>query len=168
MAMPSDTAPPLDRCPRLVTPWCDTRTSGSRALILHHPVKARFTLPAHEALVGCLRGAAGAVLTRWGLTGDEQDSALLIVGELAANAAVHGRSEMSLHLILTRGTLGIVVGDHGEPSPSHRPTHDDPDEHGRGLDIVHTLSTQVDVHHDDQGTWILACLAITALPPGAD
>ncbi|MEV7689787.1 ATP-binding protein [Streptomyces bungoensis] len=125
-------------------------------------MRARFTLPAHEALVGCLRHAVRAVLTRWRLSADERDAALLVVGELAANAAVHGRSEMSLHLVLTQGTLGLVMGDHGDPAPSHRPaTDDDPDEHGRGLDIVHTLSTRVDVHCGDHGTWIMACLAVS-------
>ncbi|GGX79856.1 hypothetical protein GCM10010510_26210 [Streptomyces anandii JCM 4720] len=160
--MPSDTAPPL------TAPWSDSVTD-SRSRLPHHPVKARFTLPAHEALVGCLRGAARTVLTRWRLSAEEQDAALLVVGELAANAAVHGRSEMSLHLVLTHGTLGIIVGDHGDLVPSRqRPADDDPDEHGRGLDIVHTLSTGVDVHCGDHGTWILARLAVTVAHREAD
>lgn len=161
MAMPPDTAPPL-------VASCDP-AAESKTHPPYRPAKARFTLPAHEALVGCLRGAARAVLARWHLPADEQDAALLVVGELAANAAVHGRSEMSLHLVLTQGTLGIVVGDHGDPAPPHRRgTDDDPDEHGRGLDIVHTLSTRVDVHCGDHGTWILACLAVTAAHREAD
>lgn len=153
----------------LSAPRIDTPLSGSRTLVQHDPVEARFTLPAHEVLVGCLRRAAGAVLSRWHLSDDEQDSALLIVGELAANAAVHGRSEMSLHLVLAQGTLGIVVGDHGGPAATRRrPADDDPDERGRGLDIVHALSTRVDLHHGDHGTWILARIAVTPRGPEAD
>lgn len=167
--MPSDTAPPIDCKPPLDSPWNSTLVSAPLTLVPHQPAKARFTFPAQAALVSCLRGAARAVLTRWGLSDTEQDEALVIVGELAANAAVHGRSEMSLHLFLTQGNLGIIVGDHGDPSPSRRAVmDDDPDEHGRGLDIVHTLSTRVDLHHDDRGTWILACLAVTAADPGAN
>ncbi|MFF4590384.1 ATP-binding protein [Streptomyces sp. NPDC000345] len=167
--MPSETAPPIDHGAPLATSWSGIPSSGPRSSPPHHPAKARFTLPAHKALVGCLRRAAGTVLKRWQLSDEEQDSALLIVGELAANAAVHGRSEMSLHLVLARGTLGIIVGDHGDPAPSRRRDADeDPDEHGRGLDIVHTLAARVDLHHDDRGTWILACLAVPALRPGAD
>ncbi|MGW1894053.1 ATP-binding protein [Streptomyces sp. NPDC002004] len=171
--MPPDTAPPIGPDLSLVAPWNNLPLPlplpGPRTLIPHHPLKAQFTLPAQEALVGCLRSAARAVLTRWHLSEEERESALLIVGELAANAAVHGRSEMSLRLVLTEGTLGIIVGDHGESVPSHRPAaDDDPDEHGRGLDIVHTLSTRVDLHHDDHGTWILACLAVTATQPATD
>ncbi|MGW2812007.1 ATP-binding protein [Streptomyces sp. NPDC001450] len=76
---------------------------------------------------------------------------------------------MFLHMVLTQGTLGIVVGDHGEPAPAHRrPADDDPDERGRGLDIVHALSTRVDLHHGDHGTWILARIAVTPRGPGAD
>ncbi|MFF8942305.1 ATP-binding protein [Streptomyces sp. NPDC014864] len=167
--MSSETAPSIDHGAPLTTQRSGTPCPGPRSSNPHRPVKARFTLPAHEALVGCLRRAARTVLRRWQLSDDIQDSALLIVGELAANAAVHGRSEMSLHLVLARGTLGIIMGDHGDPTPSHhRPTDDDPDEHGRGLDIVHTLSTRVDLHHDDHGTWILARLAVPAPRSGVD
>ncbi|MEU9395410.1 ATP-binding protein [Streptomyces sp. NPDC048324] len=167
--MCSKTAPSIMPVSALVASRMHTRLAASRALIPRSPVEARFTLPAHEALVGCLRRAAGVVLSRWHLSDDEQDSALLIVGELAANAAVHGRSEMSLHMVLAEGTLGIVVGDHGEPAPTpRRPTGGDPDERGRGLDIVHALSTRVDLHHGDHDTWILAHLAVTPGGPGAD
>ncbi|MFI8236676.1 ATP-binding protein [Streptomyces sp. NPDC085866] len=167
--MPSDTAPPVTPDISPVAPWDSVHFLGSGTVIPHHPAKAQFTLPAQTALVGCLRSAARAVLTRWHLSEDERDSALLIVGELAANAAVHGRSEMSLRMVLTEGTLGIIMGDHGYPTSSHRPcAYDDQDEHGRGLDIVHTLSTRVDLHHDDHGTWILACLAVMATRPGTD
>ncbi|MFF3763333.1 ATP-binding protein [Streptomyces sp. NPDC001922] len=137
---------------------------GPRALVPPHPSRtARFTLPAQTALAGCLRAAAADLLARWHLSDDECDAAVLIVGELAANAAVHGRSEMSLCLTLDPDTLCIVVSDRGDPSPSREPSAgDDPDEHGRGLDIVHTLATRVDLRHDSHGVSVVAWLAVRA------
>lgn len=123
--------------------------------------KAQLTLPAQEALVGCLRATAADLLTRWRLSEDERDAAVLIVGELGANAATHGRSEMSLCMIQGSETLCIVVSDHGEPSPSRPPSvGGDPDECGRGLDIVHALAARVDLRHDSHGTSVVAWLAI--------
>ncbi|MFI6567397.1 ATP-binding protein [Streptomyces sp. NPDC050534] len=135
---------------------------GPRTLVLpHRSPKARFTLPAQEALVGCLRATAADLLTRWRLSDDERDAAVLIVGELGANAATHGRSEMSLCMIRGPETLCIGVSDHGEPSPSRPPSGGgDPDECGRGLDIVHALATRVDLRHDGKGTSVVAWLAI--------
>ncbi|MET9394556.1 ATP-binding protein [Streptomyces sp. NPDC006624] len=164
--MSSKTAPPLVEGPPLATLWSGAMGSGPLSPEAPgRPPRARFTLPAHEALVGCLRRAARTVLSRWRLSDGTVDSALLIVGELAANAAVHGRSEMSLHLVLAEGGLGILVGDHGDPAPSPaRAVDGDPDEHGRGLDIVHAQAARVELHHDDHGTWILATLAVAASP----
>ncbi|MCX4640420.1 ATP-binding protein [Streptomyces sp. RPA4-5] len=155
--------------PSPLVPWIDATFPGPRALTPRRSPKAQFTLPAQEALVGCLRRIAADLLSRWRLSDDERDAAVLIVGELAANAALHGRSEMSLCLILGPGTLRIAVGDHGDPTPSREPcATDDPDEHGRGLTLVHALSARVDLHHDDHGTWVLACLAVTGAHPRAD
>ncbi|MEU2911423.1 ATP-binding protein [Streptomyces massasporeus] len=130
----------------------------------HCSQKAQFTLPAQKALVGCLRAAAD-LLTRWRLSDDERDAAVLVVGELAANAAAHGRSEMSLRLILAPGGLCIALSDRGEPSRSHEPSAaDDPDEHGRGLDIVHAIAERVDLRHDGHGASVVAWLAVPAAP----
>ncbi|GAB7033861.1 ATP-binding protein [Streptomyces sp. NPDC021749] len=136
---------------------------GPRNLVPYRSPKAQFSLPAQEALVGCLRGAAADLLTHWRLSDDERDAAVLIVGELAANAATHGRSEMSLCVILDPGTLRIIVSDHGDSSPSGGSVTDgDPDERGRGLGIVHALATHVDLRRDHRGTWVLACLPVEA------
>lgn len=129
----------------------------------HCSQKAQFTLPAQKALVGCLRAAAADLLTRWRLSDEERDAAVLVVGELAANAATHGRSEMSLCLILAPGRLCIALSDRGEPSRSREPSAaDDPDEHGRGLDIVHAIAERVDLWHDGHGVSVVAWLAVRA------
>ncbi|MGW6548183.1 ATP-binding protein [Streptomyces massasporeus] len=131
----------------------------------HGLEKARFTLPARKVLVGCLRAAATDLLVRWRLPEDERDAAVLVVGELAANAATHGRDEMSLCLTLTPGRLCVVVSDRGGPGRScEPPAAGDPDEHGRGLGIVHALAERVRVRQDDRGVSVVAWLAVrTAL-----
>ncbi|MFD5395147.1 ATP-binding protein [Streptomyces sp. NPDC127097] len=167
--MPPDTAPSNLPGPSRVAPWTDAAFPAPRTRTPPRSAKAQFTLPAQEVLVGCLRRIAADLLSRWHLSDAERDAAVLIVGELAANAALHGRSEMSLCLTLGPGALRIAVGDHGDPAPPREPcATDDPDEHGRGLTLVHALSTRVDLHHDDHGTWILACLAVAAARPWAD
>ncbi|MFE7897430.1 ATP-binding protein [Streptomyces sp. NPDC057424] len=134
----------------------------------HCSQQARFTLPAQKALVGCLRAAATDLLTRWRLSDDERDAAVLVVGELAANAATHGRGEMSLCLILAPGRLCIALSDRGEPARSREPSAgDDPDEHGRGLGIVHALAERVDLRHDNHGASVVAWLAVRAVLPRA-
>ncbi|MGY6021674.1 ATP-binding protein [Streptomyces spinosirectus] len=136
--------------------------TGPRIPVMPHGCpRAELTLPAQEALVGCLRATAADVLTRWRLSDDERDAAVLIVGELGANAATHGRSEMSLRMIRGPETLCIVVSDHGEPSLSRPPSvTGDPDECGRGLDIVRALAIGVDLRHDSHGTSVVAWLAV--------
>ncbi|MEW2613795.1 ATP-binding protein [Streptomyces sp. NPDC047880] len=129
----------------------------------HCSQKAQFTLPAQKALVGCLRAAAADLLTRWRLSDDERDAAVLVVGELAANAATHGRSEMSLRLILVPGGLCIALTDRGGLSRSREPSAgDDPDEHGRGLGIVRAIAERVDLRHDIHGVSVVAWLAVRA------
>ncbi|MEU8913976.1 ATP-binding protein [Streptomyces nigrescens] len=167
--MPPDIAPSVLPGPSPLAPWTDVTFPGPRDPTPRRSPKAQFTLPAQEALVGCLRRIAADLLSRWHLPDEERDAAVLIVGELAANAALHGRSDMSLCLILGPGMLRITVGDHGDPAPPREPSApDDPDEHGRGLTLVHALSSRVDLHCDDHGTWVLACLAVTTTHPRAD
>ncbi|MFC8245135.1 ATP-binding protein [Streptomyces chartreusis] len=158
--MPPYTAPLVE--PPHAAPWTTAGIPGPDLPAPPHPPTARFTLPAQEALVGCMRRTASDLLAHWSLTDDERDTAVLIVGELAANAAVHGRSEMSLCLILDPGTLHIVMRDHGWPAASRGPSAaGDPDEHGRGFGIVHALAARVDLLHDNHGTRVLACLPVT-------
>ncbi|TQK50740.1 anti-sigma regulatory factor (Ser/Thr protein kinase) [Streptomyces sp. SLBN-118] len=162
-------ARPASLGPPPLAPWVDITRPGLKTLAPRRSPKAQFTLPAQKALVGCFRDAATHVLTLWNLSDDEREAAVLVVGELAANAATHGRTEMSLCLTLDPGALCIVVSDQGEPTEPHvRGADGDPDEHGRGLGIVHALSFRVDLHHDDHGTLVVAWLAATTNQTRAD
>ncbi|MGO4421365.1 ATP-binding protein [Streptomyces sp. MCAF7] len=55
-------------------------------------------LPAEERWVRTARRFAVSLLARWGVAPEDQDSVLLIVGELAGNAAQHGRADMIVSL----------------------------------------------------------------------
>ncbi|MFI6986703.1 ATP-binding protein [Embleya sp. NPDC050154] len=120
------------------------------------------SLPARDVRVADARRFTGAVLARWGLVGDDRDSAVLIVGELTANAAQYGRSVMTVRLVLDAGVLNIAVDDHGDHGAGRRPRVCDPDEHGRGMDIVGFLAGGVDVEDCGAGHTVRAMLPVAA------
>lgn len=119
--------------------------------------EALLTLPAQEAHVSAARHFTDDLLETWSVPASERDSAVLIVDELAANAAQYGRERMTLLLVLDDGTLHIVVTDSGTaverplPSPA-------PDEHGRGTGIVQYLAHSTEVHQTRSGREVRACL----------
>ncbi|WP_245687519.1 ATP-binding protein [Streptacidiphilus griseoplanus] len=121
--------------------------------------EALVTLPAQEAHVRAARHFADDLLETWSVPASERDSAVLIVDELAANAAQHGRDRMTLLLVLDDGTLHIVVTDSGAAVERHHPaTATAPDEHGRGTGIVQYLAQSTEVHQTRSGREVRACL----------
>ncbi|MEV6651871.1 ATP-binding protein [Streptomyces sp. NPDC051219] len=104
--------------------------------------------PARERHVSTVRRHAAACPHAWCLAEDDQHYSLLIVGELAGNAAVHGRDTMTLGLApaAPHRTLCIQVTDYSGPSRiTPRASLDDLDkEFGRGLGIVCSLAQSVD------------------------
>ncbi|WP_331773345.1 ATP-binding protein (plasmid) [Embleya sp. NBC_00888] len=108
---------------------------------------AAAALPARECRVSEARHFARALLALWGVAGDDLDSAVLVVGELAGNAARHGRADMTLTLTLTDRVLGIEVTDCGKPDERLHPPRAD-DEHGRGLAIVEHLVENLDTREE--------------------
>ncbi|WP_331769158.1 ATP-binding protein (plasmid) [Embleya sp. NBC_00888] len=119
-------------------------------------------LPARDVRVADARRFTGAVLARWGLVGDDRDSAVLIVGELAANAAQYGRSVMTVRLVLDAGVLDIAVDDHGDHGARRRPRVCNSEERGRGMDIVEFLAGRVDVEDCGAGHTVRAMLPVAA------
>ncbi|MER5552870.1 ATP-binding protein [Streptomyces sp. NPDC002793] len=87
-------------------------------------------------------------LAEWGHprgTGDH-DAVTLVVAELAANAALHGRvAGRDFALVLThdayRGVIRIEVSDTHPAQPTHAVPALDED-HGRGLVLVDALTTR--------------------------
>ncbi|MCP3820664.1 ATP-binding protein [Streptomyces sp. A3M-1-3] len=123
--------------------------------------------PACERHVSTVRRHAAACLHAWCLAKDDQHCSLLIVGELAGNAAVHGRDTMTLGLALAAAdrTLCIQVTDYGgPPRATLRASLDDLDEEfGRGLGIVCSLAQSVDSITTVNSTQVRAIYRIEAL-----
>ncbi|MFF5147232.1 ATP-binding protein [Streptomyces sp. NPDC013157] len=123
--------------------------------------QALLTLPAQEAHVSAARHFAADLLETWSVPASERDSAVLIVDELAANAAQYGREHMTLSLALDHGTLHIVVTDSGT-TVERRRRDAAPDEHGRGTGIVQYLAQSTEVHQTGGGREVRACLRCPA------
>lgn len=157
----------------------EVATGGSQAVVrgwVRRPAPsldqrhAVIALPAQDVRVADARRFTCAVLARWGLVGDDRDSAVLIVGELAANAAQYGRSVMTVRLVLDGGVLDIAVddhGDHGDHGARLQPRVCDPDEHGRGMDIVGFLAGRVDVEDCGVGHTVRVMLPVAVPVSGS-
>ncbi|MEU7061530.1 ATP-binding protein [Streptomyces sp. NPDC046197] len=136
----------------------DTALTGSPFSQCRH--QAVLTLPAREAHVSAARHLAADLLACWSVPESERDSAVLIVDELAANAAQYGREHMTLLLVLDHGTLHIVVTDSGT-TVEHRHRDVAPDERGRGTGIVTCLAESTEVHQTRSGREVRARLRCT-------
>ncbi|MGW5408890.1 ATP-binding protein [Streptomyces spiralis] len=123
--------------------------------------QAQLTLPAHEAHVSAARHFAADLLGCWSVPDSERDSAVLIVDELAANAAQYGHESMTLLLVLDHDTLHIVVTDSGTAVEHRRPDMA-PDEHGRGTGIVQYLAQSTEIHQTGGGREVRAHLRCRA------
>jgi anti-sigma regulatory factor (Ser/Thr protein kinase) len=94
------------------------------------------------------------------------DDAALIVSELGTNALVHtasGHAPGAFHitLALSEHVVAISVTDSGSADTTPRVEHPDDDTpRGRGLSMVATLATHVQVHGDHHGRTITAELRI--------
>ncbi|QOV33942.1 ATP-binding protein [Streptomyces ferrugineus] len=119
-----------------------------------------FSLPHAPGAVSTARRHIRAVLADWRLAADIAEDVLLVVSELLTNAIVHALPPATLRLSRSRadryGAVRVEVTDMGPATPPGLLTAPpDPDEHGRGLDIVTTLSTRcgVRVHSDGTSRW---------------
>ena len=121
-------------------------------------------LPAEESWVGEARSFASLLLSHWDVVEEDRFSAALIIGELAGNAAQHGRADMTVTLMLTGRTLSIEVADSGlhveRVCPhSARPS----DEHGRGLGIVDHIAEWTEVVQEQGCRRVLAVLRLAGV-----
>ncbi|CAL9609629.1 hypothetical protein SUDANB176_05603 [Streptomyces sp. enrichment culture] len=149
-------APPLARPDRAAPAAVSTDawTPADREAVLALPAEARWVPVARRCVV--------AVLTQWCFPSATRESAELIVDELAANAAEHGRHDMTVRLSLHAGDLWISVTDSGARARSWTPRETDPDEHGRGLSIVEVLAQEVWVSQRLLGRRVDVVLRTTA------
>ncbi len=121
--------------------------------------RAVLTLPSRAALVASVRDFTAGALRRWRVGTEEQDAAVLIVDELAANAVLHGRAETTLQLDLDGDTLRIALTDFGARAHVADPDVA-PDEHGRGMGIVERLADHVEIRPGRNGCRVLAWLRV--------
>jgi anti-sigma regulatory factor (Ser/Thr protein kinase) len=104
-------------------------------------------LPPVTGAVSAVRRGAGAVLAGWNVSPEVVEDSLLVVSELLTNALVHALPPAQLRLSWFRsgglGTLRVEVTDAGPaPVEGKSAAEIDPDEHGRGEEIVHALATR--------------------------
>ena len=100
------------------------------------------SFPAYAVSVPTARGFVTELLDGW--PGEVQETAALLVSELATNAVRHGSGQdfdVSVRFGPGEGALWVGVTDSGPGSPSARkpPVTD---EHGRGLQLVGLLATR--------------------------
>jgi anti-sigma regulatory factor (Ser/Thr protein kinase) len=108
-----------------------------------------FPLPHAAGAVPVVRRRVRAVLRTWNLPADAAEDVLLVVSELVTNALVHARPPATLRLRRVpaggRRAVRVEVTDRGPAAPPEPSAAPDPDEHGRGLDIVTALSARCGV-----------------------
>ncbi|NUH40143.1 ATP-binding protein [Streptomyces samsunensis] len=129
------------------------------------------SLPAQERYAPIARRHVAGRLLAWGISPADQDSVLLIIGELAANAAKHGRESMTIMVTASSRSLTIEVTDTGTPTPANPQQPSEAEgENGRGLQIVECLARSVQYIADSTGTRVRVdyALATAAPSPGTD
>ncbi|MCX4580049.1 ATP-binding protein [Streptomyces sp. NBC_01571] len=123
---------------------------------LREAVEYVFPLPPVAGAVSAVRRRAGTVLTDWNVSPGIFEDALLVVSELLTNAIVHALPPAELRLSWIRGngfdTLRVEVTDAG---PARAAGEDlegiDPDEHGRGEEIVKALAARYGIRFHPGG-----------------
>ncbi|MFE5189985.1 ATP-binding protein [Streptomyces sp. NPDC056628] len=112
-----------------------------------------FSLPHAPETAGGVRRRVRGVLADWNLTADAAADVLLVVSELVTNAIVHALPPATLRVSRDRGEACVAVRvEVTDTGPAAPPSAVDPDEHGRGLEIVSTLAERCGVRVQSGGT----------------
>lgn len=119
---------------------------------------AAWRLPARADSPARARSLAAALLRQWSTREEVRDSALLVIGELVANAVRFATGPIGVRLIRTGHDLLCEVGDTGNGMPRLR-RGGLLDDRGRGLHVVHKLTTRWGVRWTDTGKVVWAELA---------
>ncbi|MET9836011.1 ATP-binding protein [Streptomyces sp. NPDC006385] len=123
----------------------------------HGEAEHVFALPHTPGAVSAIRRRIRAVLVDWNVAADLAEDVLLVVSELLTNAIVHALPPATLSLSRSRpdrcGAVRVEVTDRGPAAPTGLSAPaPDPDEHGRGLDIVTALASRCGVRVHSGGT----------------
>lgn len=111
--------------------------ADAESAYLHRDV---FRLPAQGASVKEARHRIGERLRQWGVDGDVDDDAALVISELFTNALVHtDSSEITCRVQTTAHTVYLAITDQGM-GPTGPQVREPDAESGRGLILVNALA----------------------------
>jgi anti-sigma regulatory factor (Ser/Thr protein kinase) len=100
-------------------------------------------VPGDLAAVGQARRSVRRTLRAWGLDDDDVDTVTLCVSELIANAVLHAQGGCVVRVVLDDGVLRATVRDGGVAGVVPAGPPEDPLQvHGRGLQVVESLSSR--------------------------
>jgi anti-sigma regulatory factor (Ser/Thr protein kinase) len=116
---------------------------------------ATWRLPARYDAPARARVQVAALLRRWQIRDHTRDNVLLLVSELVTNAVRFAAGPVTVRLIRTGHGLLCEVGDTGNGRPRLRRGHLF-DDGGRGLRILHKLTTRWGVRWTDTGKVVWA------------
>lgn len=114
------------------------------------------TLPGSPSSVPQARHFVESAVASWGLS-DLGWTAVLVVGELAANAALHAHTPFTVGAtLLDDGRLRLEVSDGSARAPQQR-TYGADATTGRGLRLVQELATAWGIEHREKGktVWVV-------------
>ncbi|MFI6249671.1 SpoIIE family protein phosphatase [Streptomyces sp. NPDC051016] len=120
---------------------------------------AAWRLPAREDTAARARALAAPLLRQWQLGGPARDSVLLVLSELVTNAVRFGTGPVTVRLVSAGDRLSCEVGDTGSGRPRLR-RGELLDDGGRGLHVVHKLTTRWGVRWSDTGKAVWAELEV--------
>ncbi|MET9906998.1 ATP-binding SpoIIE family protein phosphatase [Streptomyces sp. NPDC006476] len=130
------------------------RTTGRRSRDT-----ATWRLPAADDTAARARALVAALLRRWRISDQGRDSALLVISELVTNAVLFGTGPVTIRLVRAGHRLTCEVGDAGNGRPRLRRAELLGDS-GRGLHVVHKLTTRWGVRWTDAGKVVWAELDV--------
>ncbi|MGW9597117.1 SpoIIE family protein phosphatase [Streptomyces chartreusis] len=119
---------------------------------------ATWRLPARGDIAARARVLVSGLLGQWCTREDTRDSVLLVVSELVANAVRFAQGPITLRMIRTGNGLLCEVGDTGNGRP-RLGRNELLDDAGRGLHVVHGLTTRWGVRWTDTGKVVWASIA---------
>ncbi|MEU9381271.1 ATP-binding SpoIIE family protein phosphatase [Streptomyces sp. NPDC048279] len=116
---------------------------------------ATWRLPARDDAPARARAHVFAQLGRWSTRDDTRDNVMLLTSELVTNAVRFATGPLTVRLIRIGHGLLVEVGDTGNGRP--RLSRGGPfDDGGRGLHVVHKLTTRWGVRWTDAGKVVWA------------
>ncbi|MFL4909201.1 SpoIIE family protein phosphatase [Streptomyces sp. MMS24-I2-30] len=116
---------------------------------------ATWHLPARDDTAARARVLASSLLRRWH-TGDQaRGTVLLVISELVTNAVRFGTGPITVRLVRSGSHLSCEVGDTGHGRPYLR-RGELLDDSGRGLHVVHKLTTRWGVRWTNTGKTVWA------------